>query len=161
MSTAIYRGSEDGSAKERFAIYPDVNLSGPLTFCSTSNRLFFVDGKSVKYIDPKRRNDVVELFSCGGPISSIQLVPNSVLYTVSGVPGVRRFLFDEGERSVFLPDSGAQLASSYSTKYSKPGPHSFILLVYYAFTLNFFTKSLLCMSGLIERMGQENYKSFH
>ena len=121
MNTVIYRGDEDGSRKERFAIYPDVNLSGPLTFCPKTNRLYFVDKKSVKYIDPNKRNTVMKLFSCAGPITSIQLVPNSMLYTVSGVPGVRRFVFADNERSVFLPNSGAQVAGSYLNPYPKPG----------------------------------------
>ena len=121
MNTVIYRGDKDGDNKERFAMYPDVNLSGPLTFCSKTNRLYFVDQNTVKYIDPKKRTEVIELFSSDSPITSIQLVPNSILYSVSGVPGVRRFVFADKERSVFLADSGAQVAGSYLNKYPKPG----------------------------------------
>lgn len=128
MSTEIHKGTTEGGQKERVSGHPEVNLSGPILFCSATNRLYFVDKSSVRYLDLMKGGGAVKLFSDEGPVKSIELVPNALLYTLSGVPGVRRFVFSNGDRSVFLDGAVVDVSSSYKTSFFKPGTYWTLLV---------------------------------
>lgn len=121
LNSAIYRGNADGTNKERYLVYPDISLSGPLAFCSSTNRLYFIQDSSVMWASALDRSQIETLLTDNeGVLTTLQLVPNAMLYTVKGQPGVRRFQFENKERSMFLANSQGMLAAIYSTKYPKP-----------------------------------------
>ena len=101
-----------------------------MAFCSMTGRLYFVDGMRVKYVTGDGRVEETTLQTDKREITSLEVVPNYLLYTLQGESMVRQFNPRTGERSVFMMETPARVAAVYPITGQAPqGKEKFPVLI--------------------------------